>query len=198
MCGRFENRVTFESISVIFSENGIIITEKQKDKVLAEEDIKPTNTIQTIVKEEDDYLFMDTKWGIKFSDRSPLIFNSRIETITEKPFWKNSFSKKRALVPMTGFYEWTLINKKKVQCRISLPGEDFFFVPALYHKQKDTIFTSLVTTIPNTFMKKIHHRMPVILTKKNAVDLMEADIEEAINMCVPYKGKMEIDEFHKR
>ena len=85
---------------------------------------------------------------------------------------------------------------KKKPYRIFLKNEPLFFVPALYHvdKEKD-IFASLLTTTPNTFIKKIHHRMPVILTFNNALNYFTNTTEENIKMCIPFPDpeKMEME-----
>ncbi len=195
MCGRYENKLTFESVIQYFADQGItledMISGNDKDKF----DIRPTSSIVTVLKSKEKYSLRETNWGIKFSEKSPLIFNSRIETINTKPFWKSSFGKNRALIPMSAFYEWQVINNKKVQSRIYLDDEDFFFVPALYFEKDKKVFTSFVTVPPNKFMTSIHHRMPAILTKKNAVKIFKVETEDAISMCKPYEGKMSVERY---
>ena len=47
------------------------------------EKIRLTNDILVVINEDNKPKFSIMKWGIKFSDNSPLIFNSRIETIRD-------------------------------------------------------------------------------------------------------------------
>jgi putative SOS response-associated peptidase YedK len=42
-------------------------------------------------------------WGFKTPDR--LLFNTHSETVATANFWKDSFLKRRCLVPADGFYE---------------------------------------------------------------------------------------------
>ena len=95
---------------------------------------------------------------------------------------------------MTGFYEWKKEKYKKIPYRIYLPDEKIFFVPALSYtdRNKDT-FTSLITTTPNAFIRQVHHRMPVILKLKEGLNYLVADKETIFNMCIPYKGEMQMD-----
>jgi len=93
---------------------------------------------------------------------------------------------------MTGFYEWTGKKGKKVRHKIVLPEEEFFIVPALYHIREGDIFTFLVTVPANEFIREIHHRMPAILKPKDAIRILDSEIDEVIEMCEPYKGEMKI------
>jgi putative SOS response-associated peptidase YedK len=83
---------------------GITIRNKPKKKKLPKLNIRSSVPIITVINKDDENILDSTKWGIKFSDESPLIFNSRIETIREKPFWLRLFNKNRALVHMERFY----------------------------------------------------------------------------------------------
>jgi len=42
-----------------------------------------------------------------------MTLNARSETIFEKPAFKYAINKSRCLIPATGFFEWTELNKKK-------------------------------------------------------------------------------------
>ena len=98
------------------------------------------------------------------------------------------FDRNRCIVPMTAFYEWKKEKTKKVPYRISLKNEEMFFVPGLYNKDKEGKKTiSLITTEPNDFMKSIHNRMPVILNMKDAIEYLNADVENNFERCLPYK-----------
>ena len=87
MCGRFENKqVPFEVIEAIEEEN-YEIANRTEGRKYPTEDIRPTNKIMTIVNGKNKLALTTKKWGIKFTDKSPLIFNSRIETIKATKFW---------------------------------------------------------------------------------------------------------------
>ena len=193
MCGRFGLDQPTNRIIATLEDAGITISNKiLKNEKLPKLNIPPSVTIITIIN-MDDNIIESTKWGIKFSDKSPLIFNSRIETIREKPFWLRLFNKNRALVPMDRFYEWKRVSKKeKIPHEIYLKKREIFFVPALYFKIKDQVCTSLITTEPNTFMAKIHNRMPVILNAKQAKKYFAQNVEENCELCVHNKNNMDI------
>ena len=136
-------------------------------------------------------------WGIKFDDKSPNIFNSRIETIESKPYWAKLFSTSRCLIPATGFYEWKSgINGKKIPQRISV-CDDLFFIPSIFVKKNNLTMVSMITTEPNEFMRSIHHRMPSILKTEDVEKYLGSDVNIAKQFCIPFSEnenmKIEVD-----
>jgi len=193
MCGRFESKPSSEGLVDQLKQLSLdlVVEEENSSKTV---NIAPTEKIHGIRKKDDIYLLSKYNWGIKFSPDSPLIFNSRMETILEKKFWMDTFDKNRCLVPMSAFYEWTKEGTKKIPYRIFLKDEPLFFVPALYHVDKDkNIFASLITTSPNAFIKNIHHRMPVIFTKDNAINYLTNKTEDNLKLCIPFPHPEEMD-----
>ena len=100
--------------------------------------------------------------------------NARIETITEKPSFKN-YIQHRCLVLADGFYEWKWLDSKgknKQKYLITLPNEELYAYAGIYSEYTDqetgeTINSySIVTTEANALMSEIHNikkRMPIIL-----------------------------------
>jgi putative SOS response-associated peptidase YedK len=186
MCGRFETKPNADGLLKQLEQLHIDLI-VEKDEAIKTVNIAPTEKITGIRKQQKKYLLSSFQWGIKFSQSSPLIFNSRMETIIEKKFWKDSFNRNRCLVPMTAFYEWKKENGKKVPYRIFLKTEDLFFIPALYYINNDNTYSaSLITTTPNDFIKPIHHRMPVIFTYKNAVSFLTNTVDQNLKLCIPF------------
>lgn len=109
--------------------------------------------------------------------------NARIETITEKPAFKEA-THNRCLVLADGFYEWqwlTASGSKKEKYQISLPNDALFAFAGIYSHWVDSegISTgtySIITTEANELMSKIHNskkRMPVILSADNEQDWLQ-------------------------
>lgn len=188
MCGRFENNIQVEDLFEALQTKGAPLKIE-----LRRENIAPTQKIMTVIEQGGGLKFMPMNWGIKFSDDSHLIFNSRIETIKEKPYWQRLFAENKCLVPMTAFYEWKKEGTRKVPYRIFLPNERFFFVPALYLEKDRQFYASLITTTPNKFIEKLHHRMPVILKLNEALDFLKCDSETNLKSCIPLSSTEEMD-----
>ena len=106
-----------------------------------------------------------------------MTLNARLETLDEKPSFKN-YVQNRCLVLVNGFYEWKWLDskgKKKEKYFIQLEnGNQPFALGGIYNIWKDEnteeILTSfsIVTSDANELMAEIHNtkdRMPLVLTK---------------------------------
>jgi putative SOS response-associated peptidase YedK len=190
MCGRFENKFSLQDLVLMLGSLKVI----HKDTPVKPLNIAPTEEINSLFYEEEKYCLEQLRWGIKFSSESHLIFNTRIETIKEKPFWQKLYDENRCLVPMTGFYEWKKSGSKKTPFRLFLPEEPLFFAAALYStnklKEKEV---SLITTTPNKFVSAVHHRMPVIIGKNEIEEFFSHPVEENINRSVPLSDSVKME-----
>jgi putative SOS response-associated peptidase YedK len=98
--------------------------------------------------------------------------NARSETVFEKPSFRASISKKRCLIPASGFYDWRDYNSKKYPYYIYLKDRELFSFAGIYESWTDRETGELINTYSmltvdaNPMMAKIHNtkeRMPVIL-----------------------------------
>jgi putative SOS response-associated peptidase YedK len=122
-------------------------------------------------------------WGLLPSFTQDMGFikntlNAKIETLEEKPSFKNSIQN-RCLIVADGFYEWQWLDKagkKKQKYLIELPNQDLFCFAGIYNQwvnklTGETLNTfAMLTTEANPLMAEIHNskkRMPVILTPQN-------------------------------
>ena len=119
MCGRFVVAKTSGQIATIFEADEVI------DEVPASYNIAPTNRVSILVdrafeKSEDGSPIGEisrelhsARWGLvpRWSkgpaEGAPLI-NARMETVLEKPSFKDSVIRRRCLVPASGYYEWVV------------------------------------------------------------------------------------------
>ena len=195
MCSRFENKDNGISIFKRLKKNSageFLLEEFEETKKV---NIAPTDRIIVLMKQEDKIKITDARWGIKFKEEntSPLIFNSRIETIREKPFWKNLFSNNRCLIPATSFYEWKTENNGKIPYKISLKNSNLFYFSAIYIIINNKLMVSLITTEPNLFMRNVHRRMPNINKEENINHFLCDDGEKLLNEIQPLDDKVQMD-----
>jgi len=116
-------------------------------------------------------------WGLtaNFSNNknvSRKLINARVESLTEKGFYKRTLESRRCIVPADGFYEWKHIGKKtSIPYRIALKSEGLFSFAGLWEEFENNpgefvhTFT-IITTNSYGGMETIHDRMPLILDQK--------------------------------
>lgn len=107
------------------------------------------------------------KWGLVphwSKDPSTGLINARSETIIEKPSFRDAFLKRRCLVPADGFYEWKQEARGKQPYWFSLQSRGVFYFAGLYEEGNQRTF-SILTTAAADWMKPIHERMPVIVSR---------------------------------
>lgn len=112
--------------------------------------------------------------------------NARIETITEKPAFRNSV-KNRCLILADGFFEWQWIDAKghqKQKYILTLPNEELFAFAGLWsewiNRQTGEIVKTytILTTESNSLMSKIHNtknRMPVIVSQDCEINWLNGE-----------------------
>ena len=154
-----------------------------------------------VIKNETPEVIDFLQWGLIphwAKDRSfqKNTLNARIETITEKPSFRDCVTH-RCIIPADGFYEWQWMDekgKRKEKYHIHLPNEELFGFAGLWSKWTDNesgefIETyAILTTEANELMAKIHNskkRMPVILHPDSKTDwLLDAKLEMANDLLV--------------
>lgn len=128
-----------------------------------------------IITNENNLLINSANWGIiphwvknskDFNFTNTL--NAKMETIFEKPSFKNIANFQRALIITDGFYEWQLINNKKLPWKISSKNSEFTSLAGIFNKNLETgkIEVSIITMPAIGIMAEIHNtklRMPLIL-----------------------------------
>jgi putative SOS response-associated peptidase YedK len=132
-----------------------------------------------IITDEKPNIIQHYNWGLipswaKDDEIKKMTLNARIETIDEKPSFRNSINK-RCLVIANGFYEWQWLDSKgknKIKYEIGIGNDDLFAFAGLYSQWVNTITGeikdtyTIVTTQANELMAEIHNtkkRMPIIL-----------------------------------
>lgn len=116
-------------------------------------------------------------WGLRPSwakEKGPRPINARLETAATNGMFRSAFASARALVPMTGYFEWqdALEEGKKVKnpSYVHAPDDELLLAASLlaFHKDGDhqewrTTFT-IITRTGQDAAGQVHDRMPVFLT----------------------------------
>lgn len=108
------------------------------------------------------------------------MINARGETVHEKPSFRAAFKRRRCLIPATGFYEWQRVEGGKQPMLIRRADTTLFAFAGLWERWmgpdgSEIESGTIITTEPNTFMRPIHNRMPVILAPEDYAFWLAAD-----------------------
>jgi putative SOS response-associated peptidase YedK len=172
MCGRFALYSSLADIKRLFR------IETSAAEPGASYNIAPSQEVFAIIAHEGRRLGrlhwgLAPFWAHDVSAASKLI-NARVETLREKPSFKNLLKHRRCVIPADGFYEWRKThNLKQPYFLAPAAGSPFAFAGlwdtwkahdgAAYHS------CTIITTEASPQLRFIHNRMPVIL-KPDSVD----------------------------
>lgn len=172
MCGRFTLR-SIDRLKARFTSP--VWAEFSSLPALAPRyNIAPTQEVLTITRSQKDAELNLMTWGLipSWSKEPAGFINARAETLESKRSFRESFERRRCLVPADGFYEWHRNGKSKQPFYFQLNNETPFAFAAIWDEWRDfkadygspsITSCSIITTRPNELLAKIHDRMPVIL-----------------------------------
>jgi len=136
--------------------------------------IAPTQPIVAIWEAEGRREARFARWGlvpgwVKDPREFPLLVNARVETMAEKPAFRDALKHGRCIVPASGYYEWhTNPDKTKQPYYITMQHGRPMALAGLYTswmgpngEEIDSVAT--ITVAANEQLSEIHHRMPAIL-----------------------------------
>ncbi len=116
------------------------------------------------------------RWGLipasSVKPESPgRTINARAETIDRLPSFRESFRKRRCLVPASGFYEWQRTGGKKQPYYIRATGAEPIAFAGVWDRWLGASgpieSCAIITTDANPLVAKLHTRMPAIIAPKN-------------------------------
>jgi putative SOS response-associated peptidase YedK len=136
--------------------------------------VAPTDEALVVVQRDERRALTSYRWGLiphwaenaRIASRT---FNARAETVATAPVFRESFRRKRCLVPVDGFYEWKREGSVRQPYRVFRADGRPLALAGLWAGWRDPAtdevrrtFT-IVTTAPNATLAELHDRMPVIV-----------------------------------
>ena len=170
MCGRYDLSDNPAAIRAKFSVPSV-------PDFAPNPDWRPTNEAPVVRLAEDGVRECTlARWGLvpgwapdlKFGNRC---INARAETVAKLPAFRAAFRKRRCLVPLNAFYEWSGEKGHRIKWRISLREEPLFALAGLWEWWKDPATEApvetytIITCEPNEALQPIHNRMPVVIAQ---------------------------------
>jgi putative SOS response-associated peptidase YedK len=124
------------------------------------------------------------------------MINARADKVATSGAYKHAFKKRRCIIPVDGFYEWTKREgqTKKQPWFIHRPDDEPLAFAGLWEvwrpegSEDELVSCTIITGEPNDKMAEIHHRMPVMLPPDKWdqwLDRDEQDTELLGKLLVP-------------
>ena len=160
--------------------------------------VAPTSRVLGIVNSTGGPSVVSFSWGLvprwaPDASRAASLINARIETVAEKPSFRDLVAQYRCVIPMDGYFEWKEQLRHDAMKPIKQP---FYFsarsqsryshqgvlaVAGLWTAWKDpnqsngqVVHTAVaLTTDANDMVSQVHHRMPVLLDRSGVANWLD-------------------------
>jgi len=132
------------------------------------------------------------RWGFVAANAqdisgAPLI-NARSETVAEKATFRDALVGRRALIPASGYYEWTTRDGVTTPHYVSAPDDELLLFAGLYEWWRNpavaaddpgrwVLSTTILTQPATGSLATIHDRMPVFLESDLAGEWLDPHTE---------------------
>jgi putative SOS response-associated peptidase YedK len=193
MCGRFTQQRPASELAEIFA------AEPLADELGARFNIAPTDDAFVVVQRDERRAVTAYRWGLVPHWATDLrtgsrMFNARAETITTSPAFRDSFQRRRCIVPVDSFYEWRRLGTIRQPYRVVRDDGRPLALAGLWAGWHDSATDavrrtfSIITTTPNAAIAGLHDRMPVILpddTWERWLAPVLAEPAELLGLLVP-------------
>ena len=167
MCGRYASTLPPEMMQELFATLNRL-------ELIPRYNVAPTQPVAAIWEEANRREAHFARWGlvprwVKDPREFPLLINARVETMAEKPAFRDALKHGRCIIPASGYYEWrTNADKTKQPFYITLADGQPMALAGLYAiwsgpegEEVDTVAT--ITVPANNQLSVVHDRMPAIL-----------------------------------
>ena len=203
MCGRFVRKTSSVQVAEAFSAR------VETDELSLSFNVAPTSQVFVVVGEQSNRSLVNFSWGLvprwaPDSSRAASMINARVETVAEKPSFRDLVSKNRCVLPMDGYFEWKEQLRHDTSKTVKQP---FYFsanletrfshrgvlaVAGLWTTWKDPNQTNghvlhtvvALTTHANDMVGEIHHRMPVLLDEQGVENWLDPSSQSPIGELV--------------
>jgi putative SOS response-associated peptidase YedK len=167
--------------------------------------VAPTDPVPCVRVEDGRRKLVPMRWGLvpfwaKDLSIGARMINARIESIDEKPAFREAFEKRRCIVVSDGFYEWIGDKKDRRPYLLCFEDRRVFGYAGLWarwkHDGKVVESCSIITTKPNSVAARVHDRMPLILDPQNDAELIKQwlDVTQAPDLSA-LEGPRELSGF---
>lgn len=180
VCGRFVQSQSPDAYAAYFGAD-----EVRTEALVPSYNVAPTDPVYAIAEHEGVRLLGTFRWGLlpfwaKDRKMAARNINARAETVAEKPSFRESFAKRRCIIPADGFYEWQPRPKGKLPHYIHRSDDEPLALAGLWASWRDPesgerIRTcTIITSAADDLVADVHDRMPVALPPEAWADWLDS------------------------
>ncbi len=167
MCGRYTLIQPLGAVAALFGAPG----GEADAGLLPRFNTAPTDLMPVLVHADNGPKIQPMQWGMEppWADarrRGPRMINARSETVAVRPAFRDSFRRRRCLVPADGFYEWERRPSGKQPHWIHRVDGGLFAMAGIWSTPPRAgttkTFAILTRSAPDALLW-LHDRVPVIL-----------------------------------
>ena len=178
MCGRYVNKNTIDDLTDFFGPEFSFDISSQLNQSY---NICPTQHSLVLFKSMGIMRFEDMSWGLipswsKDKSFASKLINARVETIEEKPSFKNLVKKNRCIVIANGYYEWITTAEGKQPVYI-YSKENVILMAGLWSSWGKVNSFTIITKSSENVLKNIHHRMPLLINHSDVNTYLDRNID---------------------
>ena len=200
MCGRYALNISGDDLALEYNANN-----PYSSYLASNWNISPTTTIPFISESKNGSVTRAINlaaWGLipswaKDSSRQANAINARVESISEKPTFREAFKSRRCLVPVSGYYEWATElgqYRPKQPFFISNKESKTLAIAGIYEEwinpesNQSLTTAAIITRSAVGVVAPIHNRMPVILPRQlwdtwlNPDQLSKGEVEDYLKL----------------
>lgn len=181
MCGRYTLARSQQELSERFGIKQLFVDLEPRYN------IAPSQSVPVVISDEGERKLQAYQWGlipawVKDLQKTKPLINARCESLIEKASFKNSFKKRRCIVPAEGFFEWKKQGAQKRPMFIHSADSELIAFAGIWDEWRTEEGTPvrtfcIITTEANSLVSDVHDRMPAILDK----DAEAKWLDESIN-----------------
>lgn len=191
MCGRYMVLSSPEAIRRLF---GYL----EQPNFPPRYNVAPTQPIAIVRSVEGRRQFALVRWGlippwVKDPRTFSLLINARIESVNDKPAFRNAMRRRRCLVPADGFYDWKEEGGRRRPYCVRPKERGPIAFAGLWEtwigpNGEEMETAAVITTPANRELARLHDRMPAIVPPENFEAWLDCNCVDAMTaaaLCAP-------------
>lgn len=188
MCGRFALHHSTEQVLERFGVQRVLFP------LTAHYNIAPSQRIAVITqgKETGERYLEGYKWGlVPFWARDPIVgqrlINARAETLAEKPAFKHALTRRRCIIPASGFFDWKKEGDERLPQYVRPREGPLFAFAGLWEEwltpEGWPLRTCvLITAETKRLLAPLRNRMPAILRAADEAAWLDTSLQNATEL----------------